>query len=526
MADEKYKFNDFLKTQFLQGFVQSMNPFSTADWIPYQPYYAGDIVEVTDTQGFTQVTKRYICVTRQGKSGTRPPIHTGKGEIRTDGGVRWMFIDIKYYSTLGQENLYVTFGQQGEWRNNELNKDVEITPAITPERINNIIYAYRIDRNNVAVVVPKNLYRQGQVFDKFSSTASSYTHPHYTTTDTGNIYFCLDNNNGQPSQIKPDMESSEPISTTDGYTWLYLGRLETTISRFSTEDLIPLDREILFNAHISKHKGGIASVNTNRPMAGLFEQTDELEAIFLNKGAGAEAELIPIINASGAVERVNIVKAGHDYSHETRVIIKNKNAIGSGATGEIEVDAKGSITSIKVLNNGENYDKAVIILESPTGRGFVGKPVISTEKKIVDVEIKDDGRGEGYDPATTKVYFIAGNAGMVSDVSLLPNNLTQLDLMASLGNASLMFYINIPANSSFFPNDVYYREVMIVSNLKDSLGQIARKREYAGVGSPIAGLSPSDRLGHNEGYILFRQISDKKLHKKDQREQVRIIVSL
>lgn len=518
-----YSFSKFIKAYFLNGFVGAFNNTVDEVWTPFTAFPLGKVVTHTYITGFESVTNKYIAISGV-KTGNLPPVHNTQGAIVSDGGMRWLYVDTLSNIDSGMDNLYVTFGRPNEWEGGDFPPDAYITAENTPDSISNIIYAKKIDKNFISMVVDRNNWETGKVFDEFSSAKKSYKHPHYTTNTQGKIYFCLYNNSGKPSTVEPVGESSEPINTTDNYIWLYVGKININSTKFLTDDYIPVNKDIIFNPNINSNRGGIAAIDLNSKQIGTFAPTDTVEIEVLNAGGGSGAQFNVIKNTAGVIEHVEVVSTGKDYSPNTSVVIKNTAAQGFGATATADVNVDGTIASITVTAIGQGYTDAVVIIEGD-GEGAEAKAQISSVGKISNITITNAGKGYTY----ANVYIVSGNSAKRCSVRLLPYNTNKVDLLSTFNNASLMFLVEISPSAEYFPYDTYYRECMLVVNmLEKGTSLIADKNEYIGKGHTkwADPNTPLRKLDDRNGFILFRQNTEKLLHVASQSEMVKLIISL
>lgn len=519
----KYEFSKFINAYFLNGFVNSFNSGAGKVWQPFREYDVGDVVSHTYTDNFEQITHRYICMSGL-KSGNNPPVHTTKGEIKSDGGIRWLYVDTIPNLDNGMNNLYVTFGRPQQWNSGDYPPEAEIIPQTNPQSIADIIYAKRVDKNYISLVIDRNTWTADTVYEPYSADKNEYQTPHYVTNSQGRVYYCLSNNDGAPSTVEPVGESDEPINTLDGYTWLYAARVNMATNKFITDKYIPISREIAFNPYLNNHRGGIAAINLTGEQVGTFDPSADVQVDLINKGEGTGASFNVIRNSSGVIETIDITAAGEKYSTNTIALVKDVNAQGSGATATANVNINGQIDDITVTNAGANYNNAMVIIQGD-GTGAKATATVSSTGVISNITIVDSGANYTY----ANVYIVAGTSGKLCSISILPYNTNKIDLMSSFDNISVMFLVEINPSEQYFPYDTYYREVMLTVNMyeKDS-PETASKHEYIGKAHADYNnaSSPLNKLDGSNGFVLYRQNTEKLLHVASQSELIKLVVTL
>lgn len=122
-----------------------------------------------------------------------------------------------------------------------------------------MIFAKRIRPDDVRLMVPKHLWTQGTVYSQYENTDPNlYSVPFFVVVDDlteFNVFKCLFNNNGAPSQDPPSRNGNSldylPVETSDKYLWKYMYTIsKLDYERFSTSQYIPVtsNTEIIQNA--------------------------------------------------------------------------------------------------------------------------------------------------------------------------------------------------------------------------------------------------------------------------------------
>jgi hypothetical protein len=112
------------------------------------------------------------------------------------------------------------------------------------EPYNNMIFGKKITAADVNIMVKRNEWVSGTVYDMYDHTKDLATLSFYVFVQTGtiwNLYKCLSNGYGAASTVAPTGQSLQPIlSPVDGYVWKYMGTTSDAIYRkFNTNYYAP-----------------------------------------------------------------------------------------------------------------------------------------------------------------------------------------------------------------------------------------------------------------------------------------------
>lgn len=154
------------------------------------------------------------------------------------------------------------------------------------------------------------------VFDKFS-------------VDHLNVYKCLDNNSGAASTVRPSGSSTSPITTSDGYVWKFMMKIDPLkFQKFATSKFIPVSDATL--------------------------------------GDGSLQEAVQSAAIEGTIDSITITNGGTGYSVSPSITIVG-DGVGASATAVV---SSGVITSITITNRGSGYTYANVQI---SGLGTGGK---------------------------------------------------------------------------------------------------------------------------------------------------------
>ena len=106
-----------------------------------------------------------------------------------------------------------------------------------------LVFGKLITPEDVINIIPRYDWVANTVYAKYwNKDANLYSENFFVVTNDLNVYKCIDNNNGNPSIIKPTLTSQEgnfPLA--DGYVWKYMYTVPSDLnSKFSTPNFIPI----------------------------------------------------------------------------------------------------------------------------------------------------------------------------------------------------------------------------------------------------------------------------------------------
>ncbi len=225
--------------------------------------------------------------------------------------------------------IYATLGRVQSWGSpdtiSETNQESSYNLV---NDFNDIVFAKEVLDTNYSLVV-RRINWESKIFTQWSdSDPLIKDKDFYCLTSSNHVFKCLSNNKGVASTIEPNNVGSARFQTADGYIWKYLFSVTTDDAlKFQTADWIPV-KEIYTS-----------------------------EVGFENQYASQVAAV------NGTVDRIDIIQSGSKYGPGTTVTITGD---GSGATATLSIHpTTGAITSIDVVNNGNNYTWATVTINDP-----------------------------------------------------------------------------------------------------------------------------------------------------------------
>ena len=333
--------------------------------------------------------------------------------------------------------LYVFLGRTIEWPDEENPPEAQNDFQEILEARRDLNGIREIGLTDIIAGLREIRYQSGVVFDQYEDDTDLTNKNFYVLTDQFNVYKCISNNNGAPSQVLPTHTTSDIPLETDGYKWRYMFSVTTSLLRkFIVPNFFPLnddpnvlaptkpgtidnlrvdvsgsgfpanasvatgteipvfiqgdgDQNSSATVNISTSQGQIVSIESfddegsNYPFApesNIPIAFRQLNGTTLDQSAYGIAST----NPSGQIENVEIINRGSNYSDGTASVVQ------SSALAYAETNSEGEIinSDVPTGREGENFTRAEAIIVSETGSGAALKPIISPLE------------GHGSDPAS------------------------------------------------------------------------------------------------------------------------------
>jgi len=225
--------------------------------------------------------------------------------------------------------------------------------------------------------------------------------------DTGSkeIYKCIDNGasitNTQPLSANNPGEylsvvAGTPFTLSDGYTWLYMGTVNTQVDdTYGTTSYFPVQEYA--NTKSAAVNGGLFSIRvssigdnyvtasgkTTVP-AGSSTNRVRLSGAITNPSYYSNSTIV-VANTSGGIE----VK---------RIDVINIVNVGAEIYSEVELAASENFTAGFLQNNQDYILAPYVEIDSRTGSGAVAYPIVANDGSIERIEMIN--YGSGYKDAT------------------------------------------------------------------------------------------------------------------------------
>lgn len=164
-----------------------------------------------------------------------------------------------------------------------------------------------------------------------SNTFPNYATSFYVRNTFDQVFICLGNNNGIASNTVPQISlggnfpTSQYIVTADGYLWKYLYTIPSGVKqKFFTQYWMPVILEAQVTG--SSVPGRLDVIKINNGGTGYNNGAASLSAPILSiVGDGQNANLTAQTDANGVIVAVNILNAGNNYSQAQIVVAQGSS---------------------------------------------------------------------------------------------------------------------------------------------------------------------------------------------------------
>ena len=261
---------------------------------------------------------------------------------------------------------------------------------------NNIICGKRIKESDVKFMVRRINYTANTVYAMYDDKDPElFNKDFFVINSQRTVYKCLFNNHDAPSTVEPTSLDTAPVTLADGYIWQLLFRLtRNQMTEFATDDFIPFVENLAVTTHATPgsvevvvvndggedyphHEGTVNQFISNTlmridngasPVNGIYEDS----AIFITAGPGVGGlSDITGYSSNGSGRYITLetplptVTINSTYSIAPKILIEGD---GEGALARAIME-QGEISSVEVIESGENYTQADVRIIANTGYG-------------------------------------------------------------------------------------------------------------------------------------------------------------
>lgn len=298
----------------------------------------------------------------------------------------------------------------------------------------NLLFGKKIANTDVASLIKRYDWESNTVYlayDDRVSFANTGNSSFYVSTPPPvpggyfHVYKCIDNANGAPSTIIPDLRETYSFTLADGYTWRYIYSISSSnFAKFGNDDYLPaypnnqllaaaynysgIDKVVITNTgqdYIRYHSGNILSiVNTSVvQLSANASATNDFyvdSSIYIYNTESSGSQLKRIIDYNGQTKRCFI-----EGTLNTDLIIEENSNYIISPTVSFDTDGNESPQAYSVINTQSNSISKIVIIDTGFGisRGTVtitaGGRTNSTINAIARCIVPPPG-GHGSNPAT------------------------------------------------------------------------------------------------------------------------------
>jgi len=261
----------------------------------------------------------------------------------------------------------------------------------------NMIALKKITSSDAKEAIVRHNWTSGTVYHEYQTNDSNlYANTFYAMTTDFNVYKVLFNNNGGQSTVQPTGTSTNIVKTSDGYMWKYMYTIDSAdVTKFVTTTFIPVQNSTTVAAAAVNGAIDVVDMNANgtgyRSNTGTFATVSDgstftLQAtasgtddfynngtIYIQAGKGA-GQLREITDYTGSTRTPTINVAFNPVPNTTSTywIGPKIEVLGDGNQEFLAYAnnvAGGQIRTIEVIESGNNYSYANVVITGAGGAG-------------------------------------------------------------------------------------------------------------------------------------------------------------
>ena len=251
-------------------------------------------------------------------------------------------------SETSNTKLYFTIGRTLPWANDSEPWQANTSVTSLFEVYRNMIAAKKITGNDMYHCIPRNDWAQGVVYDQYDHCTCSLMlfNPNvkfFMVTPNWDVYKCISNNDGAPSQNVPIQKiTTGMVTEVDGYTWKYMYTVSAAEQlRYTTDQYIPVKT--------------------------------------LSNDDGSLQWQVQDAAVDGSLDYIQVVDGGEYYYDNTKIWL-SITGDGTGANAFVTTNVMtGKISSvvIDIPGSGYTYANVRVFDDSTSGAGAYLRPIIS-----------------------------------------------------------------------------------------------------------------------------------------------------
>ena len=335
----------------------------------------------------------------------------------------------------------------------------------------NILGVKKVNPSDVCLLARRVDWETDTVYTQYDDDVDLSDEDFYVfNSDNYRIYKCLDNNNGNPSTVKPSFADPGPRKLSDNYTWQLLYEVPAADRlKFLTDDYIPV--KFYGTSTRFDHNGTITELIIDNRGSGY---TSTPNVLILGDGTGAQAS---VTISNGVIASLDLLDGGSGYSFAF-VYIYGGGGSGASARATLEttdlpnvinqnvasyaVAINGAIEKVEVTASGSSYvASSTSAMIKGDGTGATLQPIVAAGQ-ITGIDILD--RGTGYTYAEIEITGVGNGAEAKAIISPMGGH--GANIPQELFATTLGISVNIEDFLEDFFLDNDFRQYGLIKNIK------------------------------------------------------------
>lgn len=313
-----------------------------------------------------------------------------------------------YYMFIGRCNPFID--------DNAPPTPVDNTQTVNVDAFEQMIAGKRVSPGDVQMMTTRYDWVINTVYQPYSHDENLSQSQYYVLVTKGvnhSVFKCIDNNNGLPSTVAPDSNSTSPeddvYETSDGYRWKFLYNIpDATYRKFTTSQFMP----VVVNANVVSNavSGAVHNVQVEYQGSGYDSY-------------GAGIIQIAAVNGDARVFQVEATKSANtDFFKNCAFKITSGTGAGqqrliseyvvSGSSRNVIIDTPFAI----IPDIFSRYEISPIVIMTGDGQNFIGRGLVnaSSSNSIYRIEITNPGVN-----FTHATAIILANTGGTTNTAIL-----------------------------------------------------------------------------------------------------------
>lgn len=528
------------KAYVVQGIISDLSTQNPPAWQATTNYNVGDQV--------TNFGNTYVN-SKAGQSGSLGPTSIGSN---IDSGVTWIYVSPSKPNTGVNYNLYVALSGITNWSGSPPGETPDI--EATSQQVKNESFALlRLSSSNARLGLQRNDWVTGTIYLQYDGLGElpQSGNGYYVTDASGNIFKCIDNDNGAASTVQPTIKTNDYAVYGDGYVWKFMGSVGADNTTFgiapgSLPGFVPVTTAPTsganpdqFNVQTHATIGAISTYATSTIVSHLtspntitapLTSPDLTIASFDKLG-----NVITPALASGAavtwtgnnLTRAYATAAGSDYGVNTYLIASPATS-GVNIMYQATTLTSGGVTTVATVDPTLAFvNKAeIFVLGDGTGASVTGAYDGSNHLTLTVA-----AAGTGYTWAVvvivpyptgySSVKVVWTVKAIMSPVQGHGSNLA-LELAA---NALLMSYDVSNTLSGYILPDFRYHQIALLSDVSPVSGSTDNALAFVGPANSNYSSGSLDKYNPSSGDLLYLDNITEIHHTTDAEERLKIAIT-
>ncbi len=317
-------------------------------------------------------------------------------------------------------NYYVFTSKYTPWANGDVAPATANASVLFSQQVRNeLMVLKKILPSGVKRMCRRINWNPQVVYDEYDDEVDLSGLNYYVVTQSRNVYKCLDNGDGNPSTVPPNMTTNATFQTADGYKWKYMFSIsEDAMSVHATSNTIPVETSIPVSE--SAVSGAIDRIRVTGSANGWpsQESTTVVEALAnnffrVNRFDHMEANFysdssLYVTGGGGAgfVAKISQSAANASGYYITTTTGNNLVTVGSTVLISPYVDIGGNGAGAKAyatVNNSSGVINKVVIVNPGSGYTWANASITcnALHQSVATLKaVTGPKGGHGYDPYT------------------------------------------------------------------------------------------------------------------------------